>query len=70
VALSGKLTKQLVENLNAVRHGDGNGLYLVVEPSGARRWIVRGVVKGQKNKKGAPLNTDFGLGGADIVTPN
>jgi integrase len=39
-----------------------------VDPSGARRWIVRVVVKGQKNRKGAPLRTDFGLGGADVVT--
>ena len=70
MALSGKLTKKLVENLGAGRHGDGNGLYLVVDPSGARRWIVRVVVKGQKNKKGAPLRTDFGLGGADVVTIN
>ncbi|KIN77107.1 integrase [Sulfitobacter mediterraneus] len=70
MALSGKLTKKLVENLGAGRHGDGSGLYLVVDPSGARRWIVRVVVKGQKNKKGAPLRTDFGLGGADIVTIN
>ena len=70
MALSGKLTKKLVENLGAGRHGDGNGLYLVVDPSGARRWIVRVVVKGAKNKKGAPLRTDFGLGGADIVTIN
>jgi integrase len=70
MALSGKLTKRLVENLGAGRHGDGNGLYLVVDPSGARRWIVRVVVKGQKNKMGGPLRTDFGLGGADIVTIN
>ena len=70
MALSGKLTKKLIENLGAGRHGDGNGLYLVVDPSGARRWIVRVVVKGQKNKQGAPLRTDFGLGGADIVTLN
>lgn len=70
MALTGKLTKKLVENLGAGRHGDGSGLYLVVDPSGARRWIVRVVVKGQKNKKGAPLRTDFGLGGADIVTLN
>ncbi|SLN17378.1 Prophage CP4-57 integrase [Roseovarius gaetbuli] len=70
MALTGKLTKRLVENLGPGRHGDGNGLYLVVDPSGARRWIVRVVVKGQKNKKGAPLRTDFGLGGADIVTLN
>ena len=70
MALSGKLTKKLVENLGPGRHGDGNGLYLIVDPSGARRWIVRVVVKGAKNKKGAPLRTDFGLGGADIVTIN
>ncbi|WP_299898984.1 site-specific integrase [uncultured Ruegeria sp.] len=69
-ALSGKLTKKLVENLGQGRHGDGSGLYLVVDPSGARRWIVRVTVKGQKNRKGAPLRTDFGLGGADVVTLN
>ena len=68
--LNGKLTKRLVANLGSGRHGDGNGLYLVVDPSRARRWIVRVVVKGQKNKKGKPLRTDFGLGGADIVTLN
>jgi chorismate mutase len=69
-ALGGKLTKRLVENLGPGRHGDGSGLYLVVDPSGARRWIVRVTVKGQKNAKGAPLRTDFGLGGADVVTLN
>lgn len=70
LALTGKLTKKLVENLGPGRHGDGNGLYLVVDPSGARRWIVRVTVKGQKNRKGAPLRTDFGLGGADVVPLN
>ncbi|MCP3971247.1 MAG: tyrosine-type recombinase/integrase [Rhodobacteraceae bacterium] len=69
-ALGGKLTKKRVENLGPGRHGDGGGLYLVVDPSGARRWIVRVTVKGQKNRKGAPLRTDFGLGGADVVTLN
>ncbi len=69
-ALSGRLTKKLVENLGAGRHGDGNGLYLIVDPSGARRWIVRVTVKGQRNRMGAPLRTDFGLGGADIVPIN
>ena len=70
MALTSKLTKKLVENLGAGRHGDGSGLYLVVDPSGARRWIVRVVVKGQRNLKGAPLRTDFGLGGVDVVTLN
>ncbi|WDR04239.1 tyrosine-type recombinase/integrase [Devosia algicola] len=64
------MTKKLVENLGAGRHGDGGGLYLVVDPSGARRWIVRVVVKGQRNLKGAPLRTDFGLGGVHVVTLN
>lgn len=68
MALTGKLTKKRVGALGPGRHGDGSGLYLVVDPSGARRWIVRVVVKGQKNRKGAPLRTDFGLGGADLVT--
>ena len=70
MALTGKLTKASIKKLGAGRHGDGNGLYLVVDPlpSLKRRWIVRVTVKGQKNRKGAPLRTDFGLGGADVVT--
>lgn len=68
MALTGKLTKKLVENLGPGRHVDGGGLCLVVDASGARRWIVRVTVKGQKNKNGKPLRTDFGLGGADLVT--
>ena len=69
-SLSRKLTKKLVENLGVGWHSDSNGLCLVVDPSGARGWIVRLVVNGQKLKKGAPLCTDFGLGGADVVTIN
>ena len=65
---SGKLTKNLVRTLGPGRHGDGNGLYLVVDPSGARRWIVRVTVEGQRNRQGKPNRTDFGLGGADIIT--
>ena len=66
--ISGKLTKKQVGSLGPGRHGDGNGLHLVVDPSGARRWIVRVTVKGQRNRQGKPLRTDFGLGGADLVT--
>jgi hypothetical protein len=35
--ISGKLTKRQVENLGPGRHAEGNGLYLVVDPSGTRR---------------------------------
>ena len=56
-----------METLGVGKHGDGGGLYLlylIVEPSGSRRWIVRVTIKGQKNKRGGPLRTDFGLGSA------
>lgn len=68
MSLSGKLTKRLVENLGPGRHVDGGGLCLVVDKSGARRWIVRVTIKGQKNKNGKPLRTDYGLGSADLVS--
>lgn len=41
------------------RYTDGNGLYLVVDPSGARRWLLRIVVKGRRR--------DLGLGSASLV---
>ncbi len=69
MALSGKPTKKLIEDLGVGWHGNGNRLYLV-DPSGARRWIDRVVVKCQKNRDGAPLCTDIGMGGALIVAIN
>ncbi|MBF9235431.1 tyrosine-type recombinase/integrase [Microvirga alba] len=42
------------------RYADGNGLYLVVEPSGAKRWILRTVVRGKRR--------DIGLGGLALVS--
>lgn len=41
------------------RYSDGNGLYLVVDPSGARRWLLRIVVQGRRR--------DIGLGSAWLV---
>lgn len=45
---------------NPGRYGDGNGLYLVVDPSGAKRWVLRTVVQGKR--------CDIGLGGLSIVS--
>jgi hypothetical protein len=42
------------------RYADGNGLYLVVSPSGAKRWILRIVIDGRRR--------DLGLGGAALVS--
>jgi len=58
--LTGKLTKRGVETAKSGRHSDGAGLYLVVDPSGARRWVLRVSVRGRRR--------DFGLGGASYVT--
>ncbi len=49
-----------LRSLEPGRHADGNGLYLVVDDSGARRWVLRTVVKGKR--------CDIGLGGLSIVT--
>jgi integrase len=50
-----------VKNLSAPgRYADGNGLYLVVDPSGAKRWVLRTVVQGKRR--------DIGLGGLRLVT--
>lgn len=44
----------------AGRYSDGNGLYLVVSDTGAKRWMLRIVVHGRRR--------DMGLGGANLVS--
>ncbi len=54
------LTALAVRQLTAPgRYSDGNGLYLVVDPSGARRWLLRIVVQRRRR--------DIGLGSARLV---
>lgn len=54
------LTAVQVRNLKEPgRYSDGNGLYLVVEPSGSKRWLLRIIVQGRRR--------DMGLGGAGLV---
>lgn len=55
------LTAMQVRNLNKPgRYADGNGLYLVVDPSGAKRWLLRVVIQGKRR--------DIGLGGTALVS--
>ena len=42
------------------RYADGNGLFLQVDPSGARRWVQRIVIRGKRR--------DLGLGSCSLVT--
>jgi integrase len=41
------------------RYADGNGLYLFIDQSGAKRWVLRTVVRGRR--------TDIGLGSVRLV---
>lgn len=54
----GQLTALKVKNAKPGRHGDGEGLYLLVKPSGARSWLLR-IQQGGKRR-------DIGLGSADL----
>ena len=42
------------------KYGDGNGLYLIVDASGSKRWILRTVVQHRRR--------DIGLGGLSLVS--
>ena len=56
-ALSAVQVRQLAK---AGRYADGHGLHLVVDPSGAKRWLLRIVVQGRRR--------DIGLGSAGLVS--
>ncbi len=46
------LTAVAIRNAKPGRYADGNGLYLVVDDSGARRWTLRTVIKGKRCELG------------------
>ena len=54
------LSAAFVRSAPPGRHCDGNGLYLFVQPSGARSWVQRLVIRGRRR--------DFGLGSVALVT--
>jgi integrase len=55
------LTAMAVRNTKGpIKLYDGNGLFLRVEASGARRWVQRLVIRGKSR--------DLGLGSADLVS--
>jgi integrase len=55
-----RLTALAIRRAGVGRHADGNGLYLVVDPSGAKRWVLRIVVHGRRR--------DLGLGSLQLVS--
>ncbi len=55
-----KLTARTAATSKPGRYGDGGGLYLVVSPSGARKWVYRFTFGGRV--------TETGLGSAAVVS--
>jgi len=55
-----RLNAMRVRNVLAPgRYADGNGLYLIVDDSGAKRWLLRTVIAGKR--------CDIGLGSVQLV---
>ena len=55
-----KLTARAAATTRPGRYGDGGGLYLVVSPTGARKWVYRFTYAGRV--------TEAGLGSANVVS--
>ena len=55
-----KLTALGVKNAKSGRHGDGQGLYLMVKPTGGRSWVLRVQYRGRRE--------DIGLGSLADLT--
>lgn len=55
-----RLNRADVKKAGPGRHTDGGGLYLVVDDTGASRWLLRIVVRGRRR--------DFGLGSTSVVS--
>lgn len=60
MAKLGRLTARKVETAKSGKYGDGGNLYLVVSPTGARKWVLRFM----RNRKAE----EMGLGSATTVT--
>lgn len=56
----GKLTALAVKNAKPGRHGDGDGLYLLVSTTGAKSWMIRVQQNGKRR--------DIGLGSAAALS--
>ena len=54
------LSPAFVRTAPSGRHCDGNGLYLFVQPSGARSWVQRLLVRGRRR--------ELGLGSVALVS--
>ena len=57
----GKLTARKVETAKPGKYGDGDGLQLVVSPSGAKKWVLRFLWQGRPREMGLGSYPEVGL---------
>jgi integrase len=60
----GRLTDRTVKTVGAGRHGDGDGLYLVVPETGRRKWVFRYQLNGVRRDMGLGPYPSVGLSDA------
>lgn len=58
--MAGNLTARKVETAKPGKYGDGGNLYLIVAPTGTRKWVLRFTWRGRPK--------EMGLGGATAVS--
>src|SRR5262245_19233361 len=58
--MAGRLTARKVATAKPGKYSDGGNLYLIVSPSGSRKWVLRFTSRGRAR--------EMGLGRADSVT--
>lgn len=57
----GKLSDPMVKNATAGKHGDGDGLTLVVSEAGAKKWVLRYQLDGKRRDMGLGPYPEIGL---------
>ena len=63
----GRLTDRSVRSACEGRHGDGEGLHLVVSDSGRRKWVMRYQMNGARRDMGLGSYPSVGLSDARIA---
>jgi hypothetical protein len=62
----GSLTDRTVRSAKPVRHGDGDGLFLLVAETGRRKWVLRYQMSGQRRDMGLGAYPAVGLSKARL----
>jgi len=60
----GKLSDRTAKAAAPGKHGDGDGLFLVVSPAGSRKWVLRYQLNGKRRDMGLGRFPDVGLAAA------